>query len=142
MSPVSVFLREEVCAISDHLAAVSLFDSDEWMNCLHYFTGWTDTDPEAEERIRTLVSGMKLRPLAEPGDIDSPLLRSQIDEVYLRAMATARAQMAGTGNDNDRRSNKDQSGRSIQQASDGKAKKNNSSQSPSVSQMSPHARSC
>ena len=31
LSPVSAFLREEVCAVSDHLAATSKFTSDEWM---------------------------------------------------------------------------------------------------------------
>ena len=103
VSPVSVFLREEVCAVSDHLASVSLFDSDEWMNCLTQFSGWTDTAPAAEERIRTLVGKLHLRPLTEPGDVDSPLLRSQIDEQYLRAMASARAQMAGAGSQEERR---------------------------------------
>ena len=39
VSPVAAFLREEVCAVSDHLAAVSLFDSEEWMSCLQYFSG-------------------------------------------------------------------------------------------------------
>ena len=102
VSPVSVFLREEVCAVSDHLAAVSLFDSDQWMACLEHFSGWTDTSLRAEENMRELISQLKLRPLVEPGDIDSPLLRSQIDEQYLRAMASARAQMAGTASENER----------------------------------------
>ncbi len=31
LSPVSAFLREEVCAVSDHLAATSKFTSEEWM---------------------------------------------------------------------------------------------------------------
>lgn len=30
-SPVAAFLREEVCAVSDHLAAASKFTSEEWM---------------------------------------------------------------------------------------------------------------
>lgn len=103
MSPVSVFLREEVCAVSDHLASVSLFGSEEWMTCLHNFNGWVDSGEEAEELIRSLVSKLKLRPLSEPGDVDSPLLRSQIDKHYLHAMASARAQMAGNGSQEDRR---------------------------------------
>jgi hypothetical protein len=111
VSPVSVFLREEVCAVSDHLASVSLFDSDEWMHALNHFNGWTDPSEEAEERIRDLVSKLKLRGLNEAGDVDSPLLRSQIDEHYLRAMVTARAQMAGTGFQDERRVNKDSSSR-------------------------------
>mmetsp|Transcript_31721 Transcript_31721/g.36062 ORF Transcript_31721/g.36062 Transcript_31721/m.36062 type:complete len:830 (-) Transcript_31721:593-3082(-) len=95
ISPVAVFLREEVCAISDHLAAVSLFQSEQWMNCLEHFDGWTDTSPEAEARMRRLIEKLKLRPLDEPGDVDSPLLRNQIDEQFLRAMVAAREGMAG-----------------------------------------------
>lgn len=127
VSPVSVFLREDVCAVSDHLAAVSLFDSERWMECLGHFKGWMDTSPEAEARLRGLVGKLKLRALSEPGDVDSPLLRSQIDEHYLRAMADARAQLTCTGSEStDRRSNKDSSiQRSIrQQSPDARAKKN------------------
>lgn len=97
VSPVAVFLREEVCAVSDHLASVSLFTSEEWMDCLVHFNGWTDHSPVAEKRLRTLVSRLALRPLAEPGDVDSPLLRSQVDEHFLRAMASAREQMTNGG---------------------------------------------
>jgi hypothetical protein len=85
-----------VCAVSDHLASVSLFDSEEWMHCLGSFHGWVASDEKSEAHIRELVSTLDLRPMTEPGDVDSPLLRSQIDEQYLRAMASARAQMAGT----------------------------------------------
>ncbi len=107
VSPVSVFLREEVCAVSDHLAVVSLFDSDQWMACLEHFSGWTDTSLRADENLRALVAQLKLRPFAEPGDVDSPLLRSQIDEQYLRSMASARAQMACNTTENERLSEKD-----------------------------------
>jgi hypothetical protein len=93
VSPVAVFLREEVCAVSDHLAGVSLFGSDEWMECLQHFRGWTDTSPESEEHLRTMVNSLKLRALAEPGDVESPLLRNQIDELFLRTMAAARAEL-------------------------------------------------
>jgi hypothetical protein len=97
VSPVAVFLREEVCAVSDHLASVSLFTSEEWTKCLACFNGWTDHSPKAEKRVRMLVSKLNLRPLAEPGDVDSPLLRSQVDEHFLRAMASAREQMTNGG---------------------------------------------
>ena len=107
VSPVSVFLREEVCSVSDHLAAVSLFDSDQWMECLKDFHGWTDPREEAEEIVRNLISQLKLRPMNEPGDVDSPLLRNQIDEQYLRAMASARAQMAGAVSQGDKRSSRE-----------------------------------
>lgn len=97
VSPVAVFLREEVCAVSDHLASVSLYKSEEWMDCLVHFNGWTDHSSAAEKRLRLLVSRLNLRPLAEPGDVDSPLLRSQVDEHFLRAMASAREQMTNGG---------------------------------------------
>ena len=106
LSTVSVFLREEVCAVSDHLAAVSMFDSDQWMECLTHFNGWYATDSDAEDRMRTMIAELKLRSLTEPGDIDSPLLRNQIDENYLRAMAAAREQMV-SGADSERRSHKE-----------------------------------
>jgi len=91
VSPVAVFLREEVCAVSDHLASLSLFDSDEWMACLSHFNGWTDST--AEDAYRSCVAKLKLRSVKEPGDVDSPLLRSQIDEQFLRSMAAARDQL-------------------------------------------------
>jgi hypothetical protein len=97
VSPVSVYLREEVCAVSDHLASVSLFDSEEWMECLQYFEGWMESSDEVAKHSRELVSTLKLRSLYEPRDVDSALLRSQIDEQYLRAIVNARAQL--TGND-------------------------------------------
>jgi hypothetical protein len=103
VSPVAVFLREEVCAVSDHLAAVSLFDSDEWTSCLQHFNGWTNSGKTSEIRLREFVASLRLRPLREPGDVDSQLLRSQIDEHFLRAMASARSQMTGAGISSDRR---------------------------------------
>lgn len=96
VSPVSVFLREEVCAVSDHLAAVSLFDSDEWMDCLSHFDGWTVVTASAEQQYRDYVRQLPLRSLAEPGDVDSPILRSQIDENFLRAIAAQREQFRET----------------------------------------------
>jgi hypothetical protein len=112
VSPVAAFLREEVCAVSDHLASVSLFDSDEWMSCLQHFSGWTDTSAESEANLRLLVSGLKLRPLAEHGDVESPLLRSQIDEHFLRAMVAARSQME-MSSDPDRRKQGKANGRPL-----------------------------
>jgi hypothetical protein len=77
--------------VSDHLAAVSLFTSERWMECLSQFEGWTSRRSEA--KLRNLIQDLKLRPLDEPGDVDSPLLRTQIDEQFLRAMAAARENM-------------------------------------------------
>lgn len=77
--------------MSDHLAECSRFDSDEWMACLKHFNGWTAVGGEADlrERVRLL----KLRPLHEPGDVESKLLRDQVDRHFLTAMAKARAQL-------------------------------------------------
>mmetsp|Transcript_28538 Transcript_28538/g.42377 ORF Transcript_28538/g.42377 Transcript_28538/m.42377 type:complete len:1032 (-) Transcript_28538:454-3549(-) len=94
VSPVPVFLREEVCAVSDHLAELSKFSSEEWMDALVHFHGWTEPGAEAQEKLRELVSRQKLRSLVEPADVQSPLLRDQIDEQFLRAMASQRDQMA------------------------------------------------
>ena len=94
-SPVSVYLREEVCAVSDHHASVSLFDSDEWMDCLQHFDGWMESSEQAASHSRELIATLKLRSLHEPRDVDSALLRSQIDEQYLRAIVNARAQLTG-----------------------------------------------
>jgi len=93
VSPVAVFLREEVCAVSDHLASVSMFGSEEWMKCLELFSGWIVMTDEAEAAYRHFISELKLRPIQEPGDVESPLLRSQIDENFLRSMAAQRDQM-------------------------------------------------
>jgi hypothetical protein len=90
LNPVSVFLREEVCAVSDHLASVSMFDSDEWMYCLQQFNGWTVSTPEAVSQYRAFVASLPLRPMQEPGDVDSPVLRNHIDESFLRTMAQQR----------------------------------------------------
>lgn len=95
VSPVAVFLRDEVCAVSDHLAECSRFDSDEWMGCLKHFDGWTDC--EGEDQLRQHIRLLKLRPLSEPGDVDSKLLRDQVDRHFLTAMAKARAQLREGG---------------------------------------------
>lgn len=93
LSPVSAFLREEVCAVSDHLAATSKFTSDEWMSGLPHFHGWVNHDTEVQQHLQTLVAQLPMRSLAEQTDVDSPLLRSQIDQSFLKAMAEAREQM-------------------------------------------------
>jgi hypothetical protein len=92
------------------------------MDCLQYFNGWTNPNEKAEEHIRGLVSKLKLRPLGEPGDVDSALLRSQIDEQYLQAMVSARAQMAGVGLEQEGRHNKGHSSRHRDNTPDAKSK--------------------
>lgn len=93
LSPVSAFLREEVCAVSDHLAASSKFTSDEWMAGLPHFYGWVNHNPDVQKQLQQMVSNLPIRNLTEPTDVDSPLLRSQIDQSFLKAMAEAREQM-------------------------------------------------
>ena len=90
-SPVSVFLREEVCAVSDHLATVSLFGSEKWMDCLEHFDGWTDlSSKDSISMYQRFVKSLPLRSIQEPVDVDSPLLRNQIDEAFLRTIAMQR----------------------------------------------------
>lgn len=103
------------------------------MACLAHFKGWTDTSLEVEASLRDLITKLKLRPLVEPGDVDSVLLRSQIDERYLRAMADARAQLSITGSDSvGRRSNKDQPNRQSQTPEGREKKKGRIPAQPSV----------
>lgn len=142
-SPVSVYLREEVCAVSDHLASVSLFDSDEWMDCLQHFEGWMESSEEAASHSRELIATLKLRSLNEPGDVDSALLRSQIDEQYLRAMVNARAQLAGNeGVKDEKRATKEpMKRRDRSQAGSGKSSSSISSvgaEAPRPRQISTH----
>ncbi len=94
LSPVSAFLREEVCAVSDHLAVVSRFTSEEWMEGLPQFHGWTDTSVESERKLRNIVATLPMRTLSEPADVESPLLRNQIDQFLLRSMAVSKEQLA------------------------------------------------
>lgn len=98
VSPVSAFLRTEVCAVSDHLARCSYFTSEEWTGSLQFFEGWIDSTPEAEEALRSLILEQQLRSHGDPADTDSPLLRDQIDGRFLKAMAAARSkQPTSTG---------------------------------------------
>jgi hypothetical protein len=90
MSTVSLFLRQEVCNVSDHLAFMSKYDSEEWTSALSHFESWTDHDPNVEETLRTLVASQKLAGLAETTDAQSSLLRSQIDDKILKAMQVAK----------------------------------------------------
>jgi len=89
-SNVSLFLRQEVCNVSDHLAFMSKYDSEEWTSALSHFVGWTDHDPTVEETLRTLVASQRLAGVADTADTQSSLLRSQIDDQILRAMQAAK----------------------------------------------------
>ena len=89
-SPVSVFLRDEVCAVSEHLGSISKFTAEEWLAVLSHFDGWASTEEQDEESLRALISKLRLKNLGEPADTESPLLRDQIDVQFLRAMEQSR----------------------------------------------------
>lgn len=89
-SDVSFFLREEVCNVSDHLAFMSKYDSEEWTSALSHFDGWTDHASNVEETLRTLVASQQLAGLDERADFQSSLLRSQIDDKILKAIQSAK----------------------------------------------------
>lgn len=92
-SPSSVcrFLRQEVCHVSDHLARMSKYDSEEWTAALCHFDGWTESSPEVNEAVCRIVSGQKLVGVREStDDACSSLLRSQIGDTVLKAMQSAR----------------------------------------------------
>lgn len=94
LSPVAVFLREEVCAVSDHLAQISKFTAEEWMEGLPHFKGWTDPSPETESHLRELVKELPLKGLGDQQEsVDSPLLRNEIDKSYLNSMRQAKEQL-------------------------------------------------
>jgi hypothetical protein len=92
--PVSIFLRHEVCAVSDHLAAISLFGSELWMRCLPEFDGWIDTassssnETETMSRYHRYVQSLPLRSRrenADDDDVDNPVWREQIDAAFVPA---------------------------------------------------------
>jgi len=90
-SAVSLFLRQEVCNVSDHLAFMSKYDSEEWTSALSHFDGWTDHDPAVEGALRNLVASQRMVGVSETAsDLRSSLLRSQIDDAVLRAMQAAK----------------------------------------------------
>lgn len=92
---VSAFLREEVCAVSDHLASVSKFDSDDWMDALPNFHGWIDNDSENEKNLKDIVHILPMKKLGESKeDIDSPLFRNLIATSFDKAMVNNREQMS------------------------------------------------
>ena len=69
---------------------MSKYDSEEWTSALSHFVGWTDHDPNVEETLRTLVASQQLAGVAETADVQSSLLRSQIDDTILKAMQAAK----------------------------------------------------
>lgn len=93
-SSVSLFLRQEVCNVSDHLAFISKYDSEEWTNALRGFVGWTGHTLDVEESVRKLVLQQKLQGINEMSDLDSSLLRSQVSDAMLRAIKAEKEKLA------------------------------------------------
>ena len=94
-----MFLRQEVCNVSDHLAAMSKYDSEEWTSALSHFDGWTARDRDIEEIMKNLVASQQLLGISEMSDVQSSLLRSQIDEKLLKAMQAVKDEAAKAGHD-------------------------------------------
>jgi len=101
LSPVSAFLRHEVCAVSDHLASVSKFGSEEWMTYLPDFQGWNNADmnPEHEQKLRDIIKTLPLKKLSDTkDDVESPHFRNIINDSFSKSMYNNREQMiSGAG---------------------------------------------
>lgn len=93
-SSVSLFLRQDICNVSDHLAFMSKYDSEEWTNALRGFDGWTGHTLDVEESVRKLVLQQKLQGIDEMSDLDSSLLRSQVSDAMLRAIKAEKEKLA------------------------------------------------
>lgn len=94
LSPVSAFLREEVCAVSDHLASVSKFTSEDWMDALPNFNGWIDSSGENEKVLKDLVKMLPMRRLDDTKEcVETPAFRKLIDDSFHKAMDNNREQM-------------------------------------------------
>eukprot|EP00804_Cyclotella_cryptica_P023251 CCRYP_000429-RA/>CCRYP_000429-RA protein AED:0.26 eAED:0.26 QI:578/1/1/1/1/1/3/520/896 len=91
-STVSIFLRQEVCHVSDHLAFMSKYDSEQWTNALRHFDGWTDHSPVVEATIQNLVLCQRL--VTDGSDASSSLLQSQLDQTVLKAMRAVKEEAA------------------------------------------------
>lgn len=87
-----MFLRQEVCNVSDHLAFMSKYDSEQWTNALRHFDGWTDHDPAVEATIQNLVICQRL--VSDGSDASSSLLQSQLDQAVLKAMQAVKEEAA------------------------------------------------
>jgi hypothetical protein len=92
---VSAFLREEVCAVSDHLASVSKFDSDDWMDALPKFHGWIETNSENEKILKKIILVLPMKKLCESKEeLDSPIFRNLIESSFEKAMIINKEQLS------------------------------------------------
>eukprot|EP00557_Chaetoceros_sp_GSL56_P009562 CAMPEP_0176493744 /NCGR_PEP_ID=MMETSP0200_2-20121128/9709_1 /TAXON_ID=947934 /ORGANISM="Chaetoceros sp., Strain GSL56" /LENGTH=793 /DNA_ID=CAMNT_0017891421 /DNA_START=192 /DNA_END=2573 /DNA_ORIENTATION=- len=92
---VSAFLREEVCAVSDHLASVSKFDSDDWMDALPKFHGWIDNSSDNEKVLKRIICILPMKKLCESKEeLDSPVFRHLIESSFEKAMIIHKEQLS------------------------------------------------
>lgn len=80
--------------MSDHLAFVSKYDSEQWTSALNGFDGWTDHTRDVEESVRKLVLQQKLQGINEMSDLESSLLRSQVSDAILRAIKSEKEKLS------------------------------------------------
>jgi hypothetical protein len=92
-SSVVAFLRCEICAVSNHLAACSKFNSDQWLEALEHFSGWNDLSLEAHELVQALVSrqlnvasGHESFTNTNITRLSSPLLR-KVQESFVKSLS-------------------------------------------------------
>lgn len=87
-SKVAQVLRQDICMVSDHLSAVSKFDSDEWREVLPDFCGWVDMSDEGKQKLEELFETIPVRSLSgRQDDGNSPILRSQVNARLLKTLA-------------------------------------------------------
>lgn len=80
--------------MSDHLAFMSKYDSEQWTSALRCFDGWTDHTHDVEESVRKLVLQHKLQDISEMSDLESSLLRSQVSDAMLRAIKSEKEKLS------------------------------------------------
>jgi len=86
-SPVAAFLRCEICAVSNHLAACSKFNSEQWLEALEHFSGWNDLSLEAHELVQALVSRQfHASTNTKITRLSSPLLR-KVQESFVKSFS-------------------------------------------------------
>ncbi len=61
------------------------------------FYGWTAQDEESQQRLKEMCQSLPMRSLVEPADVDSALLRNQIDVCFLKAWKAQKDQMENGG---------------------------------------------
>lgn len=66
---------------------------------MSHFDGWADSDPDVGEVMRNLVASQIQYGLSEISDLQSSLLRSEVDEKVLKAMQAVKEEAEKAGED-------------------------------------------